>query len=122
MLSPEMEGTVKLCVPELELLEELVALAEAVALVEVLGFADFVADAEAMAECEWLGEAVADADDAGVPVCAGTDVPAIADDAGAATDELDVLVPHAVRPAPLIMTAIIAAGTRHFLMPQSSVE
>jgi hypothetical protein len=121
MLSPEMDGTVKLCVPELEL-DELVALAEDEALVEVFGAADLVADADALAECEWLGEAVADEDDSGVPVDAGTDVPGIADVAGAATDELDVLVPHAVRPAPVIMTAIIAAGTRHFPMRQSSVE
>jgi hypothetical protein len=112
-----MDGTVKLCVPELEPPDELVALAEDVAFVEVCDFADLVADAVGLAECEWLGEAVADEDELAVLASAGTDVPAIADVAGAAADVLDALVPHAVRPAPLIMTAIIAAGTRHFLMP-----
>ena len=46
------------------------------------------------------------------------------DEAGAdtAAEELDPLAPHAVRPAPPMMTAIIAAGIRHFPMPQSSIE
>lgn len=114
----------KLCVPELEL-PELVAFADEVAFAEVFGFADAVADDVALAECVWLADAEAEADDDGpaVPVSAGADdVPAIADDAGAATNELDVLVPHAARLSPLMMTATIAAGTRLFLMPQSSVE
>jgi hypothetical protein len=113
-----MAGTVKLCVPELE--PELVAFAAGLAFVEVFGLADVVADDVALAEWVRVGVAVADEDELAT---AGADVvPGIADDAGAATDELDVLVPHAATPTPPMMTAITAAGTRRFLMLKSSVE
>jgi hypothetical protein len=113
-----MAGTVKLCVPELP--DELFGVAVAFGGSVDVGAA--VAVALAVAECVWLGEADADDDELAVSVGVGAaDVPGMAVDAGAATDELEVLVPHAARPAPPMMTAIIAAGTRLFLMLQSSV-
>jgi hypothetical protein len=118
-----MAGTVKLCVPELVLEEELVACAEDVARVEVADFAEAVAvlDDLAAVECTLVGDAAGD--DEGGSVSVG-DAAGGSDEAGAdtAAEELDPLAPHAVRPAPPMMTAIIAAAIRHFPMPQSSIE
>ena len=110
----------KLCVPELVLEEELVACAEDVARVEVVGFTEAVAvlDDLAAVECTLVGEAE------GVLVSADVGDAAGGSDevADTAAEELDPLAPHAVRPAPPMMTAMIAAGIRHFPMPQSSIE
>jgi hypothetical protein len=116
-----MAGTVKLCVPELVLEEELVACAEDVARVEVADFAEAVRDDLAAVECTLVGDAAGD--DEGGSVSVG-DAAGGSDEAGAdtAAEELDPLAPHAVRPAPPMMTAIIAAAIRHFPMPQSSSE
>jgi hypothetical protein len=116
-----MAGTVKLCVPELVLEEELVGCAEDVARVEVADFAVAVLDDLAAVECTLVGDAAAD--DEGGSVSVG-DAAGGSDEAGAdtAAEELDPLAPHAVRPAPPMMTAIIAAAIRHFPMPQSSSE
>jgi hypothetical protein len=116
-----MAGTVKLCVPELVLEEELVACAEDVARVEVADFAEAVAVLDDLAECTLVGDAAGD--DEGGSVSVG-DAAGGSDEAGAETaaEELDPLAPHAVRPAPPMMTAIIAAAIRHFPMPQSSIE
>ena len=111
----------KLCVPELVLEEELVACAEDVARVEVADFAEAVAVLDDLAECTLVGDAAGD--DEGGSVSVG-DAAGGSDEAGAdtAAEELDPLAPHAVRPAPPMMTAIIAAAIRHFPMPQSSSE
>ena len=110
-----------MCVPELVLEEELVACAEDVARVEVADFAEAVVDDLAAVECTLVGDAAGD--DEGGSVSVG-DAAGGSDEAGAdtAAEELDPLAPHAVRPAPPMMTAIIAAGIRHFPMPQSSIE
>jgi hypothetical protein len=80
---------------------ELVALAEA--------------ECDALAPAEGLLDAVGDGDDDGVSVSelVGT---AAAELVGAvmAADELDALVPHALRPIPPMATAMMTAGTRHF--------
>jgi len=115
---------VKVCVPELVLEEELVAWAEDVARVEFLGFteAEAVLDDLAASDFTLVGEAAGDDD---VPVSADVgDAAGGSDEAAADTAavELDPLAAHAVRPAPPMMTAMIAAGTRHFPMPQSSIE
>lgn len=113
----------KLCVPELEL-PELVAFAVELAFgglgAEAAAVADDAVEADE-AECLCVGEAGADGDPAVSVGVGAADVPGMADDAGAAADELDVLVPHAARLTPVMMTAASAAGTRLFLMPQSSV-
>src|SRR5580692_745985 len=112
-----MLGTVKLCVPELVLVEELVARGE------LFGLTDAVAEGLAAAECRCVGEADGVGDDVGVLVSA--DVGAAAD--GLAADPLvtaaegsaegvDPLAPHALRPAPQMTAATITAGTRHILM------
>ena len=110
-----------MCVPELVLEEELVACAEDVARVEVADFAEAVAVLDDLAECTLVGDAAGD--DEGGSVSVG-DAAGGSDEAGAETaaEELDPLAPHAVRPAPPMMTAIIAAAIRHFPMPQSSSE
>jgi hypothetical protein len=114
-----MLGTVKLCVPELVLVEELVARGE------LFGLTDAVAVTErlAAADCRCVGEADGVGDDVGVLVSA--DVGAAPD--GLAADPLvtaaegsaegvDPLAPHALRPAPQMTAAMITAGTRHILM------
>jgi hypothetical protein len=115
-----MAGTVKLCVPELVLGEELVAWGE-------LGCVDAVAVTEGLAaECVRVGVG----DDPGVSLSAdvGAALGAVdeaADPLVAATDgaaEGDPLAPHAARPAPPMTTAMITAGTRHILMLQPSDE
>ena len=91
---------------------------------EVVDFTETVAvlDDLAAGECALVGEAAGD--DEGVPVSADVGDAAGGSDEAAdtAAEELDPLAPHAARPAPPMMTAMIAAGTRHFLMPQSSIE
>lgn len=114
-----------MCVPELVLEEELVAWPEDVARVELFGFTEAAAvlDDLAASDCTLVGEAAGD--DEGVPVSADVgDAAGGSDEAAADTAavELDPLAAHAVRPAPPMMTAMIAAGTRHFPMPQSSIE
>jgi hypothetical protein len=112
-----MLGTVKLCVPELVLVEELVARGE------LFGLADAVTERLAAADCRCVGEADGVGDDVGVLVSA--DVGAAPD--GLAADPLvtaaegsaegvDPLAPHALRPAPQMTAAMITAGTRHILM------
>ena len=80
---------------------ELVALAEA--------------ECDALAVAEGLLDAVGDGDDDGGSVIelVGT---AAAELVGAvmAADELDALVPHALRPIPPIATAMMTAGNRRF--------
>jgi hypothetical protein len=70
-----------------------------------VAFAEVVGDAEAVGEL--------DEDKA----CA--EPPAAGDDA---SDELDPLAAHAVRPVPATTTAMITAGTRRILMLLPSVE
>jgi hypothetical protein len=119
-----MLGTVKVCVPELEL-EELVARGELVGCVEAVAEADGLA----AAECERVGELAGVGDDAGVLVNAAVgDPPARADDPlGAAAgdvvvEEFDPLAPHALKPAPQMTAAMITAGTPRILMLLPSVK
>jgi hypothetical protein len=104
-----MLGTVKLCVPELVLVEELVACGE------LFGRAEAVAVTEglAAAECRCVGEVEGDGDDVGVPVSADDPLVAAADGIAGG---FDPLAPHALRPAPQMTAAMITAGTRHILM------
>jgi hypothetical protein len=110
-----MAGTVKLCVPELAPVGELVARGEDVPCGELVERAETVAVTEGLAECACAGEVagVADVcDDPGVASRAA-ELP----EAGAeATVEADPPAAHAVRPAPPMTTAMITAGTRHILM------
>jgi hypothetical protein len=116
-----MAGTVKLCVPELVLGEEVVACGE-------LGCVDAVAVTvgPAAAECVCVGVG----DDPGVSLSADVGAaPGAVDEAAdplvAATDgaaEGDPLAPHPARPAPPMTTAMITAGIRHILMLQPSGE
>jgi hypothetical protein len=115
-----MAGTVKLCVPVLVLVAELVACGE------LFGCADAVAVTEgsAAAECRCVGDVVGD--EPGAPVSADVgDAPGVPAKAAAeplvagadATAEgSDPLAAHAVRPAPQTTAAMIIAGTRHILM------
>src|SRR5580704_4811563 len=115
-----MAGTVKLCVPEPVLGEELVALGE------LFGRVEAVAVTEGLAAGACVGESAGVGDDAGVPVSAdvgdapGVVAEAAADPLGAAADPaaegFDPLAPHALRPAPQMTAATITAGTRHILM------
>jgi hypothetical protein len=114
-----MAGTVKLCVPELVLGEELVVLGELFGRVAV-------AVTEGLAAGMCVGESAGVGDDAGVAVSAdvgdapGVVAEAAADPLGAAADPaaegFDPLAPHALRPAPQMTAATITAGTRHILM------
>ena len=121
-MSPEMLGTVKLCVPELDLVGELVACGELVGRLEAVA----VTEGPAVAECACVGELTGVGDDAGVLVIVG--VPAKAADplgaaaADAAAEGFDPFAPHALRPAPQMTAAMITAGTRHILMLQPSVK
>jgi hypothetical protein len=125
MLSPGMAGTVKLCVPELALVGELVARGEVVTCGELVGRAETVAVTEglAAAECTCVGEAVGVADvgdDPGVAARAAVEPPEAG--AEATVEESDPLAAHAVRPAPPMTAAMITAGTRHILMLLPSSE
>jgi hypothetical protein len=111
-----MAGTVKLCVPELVLVEELVC-------GELFGRTEAVAVTEGLAARACVGESVAVGDDAGVSVsadvgdAAGAEVKAPLDPAAdPAAEGFDPLAPHALRPAPQMTAAMITAGTRHILM------
>jgi hypothetical protein len=111
-----MAGTVKLCVPELVLVEELVGCGEAVGVTE--------GSAAAVRLC--VGEVAGVDDDPGVPVSADVgDAPGVPPKAAAeppvaaadaAAEGFDPLAAHAVRPAPQMTAAMIKAGTRHILM------
>jgi len=117
-----MAGTVKLCVPELVPAEEVVACGE------LFGGAEAVAVTEgsAAAECVCAAEVAGAGDDAGAPVSADVgdapgvaakadaDPPVAADDATA--EGFDPLAAHAVRTAPPMTPAMIAAGTRDILI------
>jgi len=111
-----MLGTVKVFVPEL--------VGELVACGELFGRAEAVAVTEgsAAAECTCVGELAGVGDDAGVLVSADVgDAPGVLAEAAAdplvdAADGFDPLAPHALRPAPQMMAAMITAGTRHILM------
>jgi hypothetical protein len=121
-----MAGTVKSCVPDAVLPEELVVCGEAVACRELVGRAeaDAVTEEWAAAECRCVGEAEGDAP--GVPVSADVgDAPgvvarAVADPLAGGTEEaaegFDVLPPHAVKPTPPMTAAMITAETRLVLM------
>lgn len=121
-----MLGTVKLCVPELVFVGELVARGE------LFGCAEAVAVREGLAAAErtCVGESAGVADDVGVPVSAdvgdapGVPAKAAADPlvaaADAAAEGFDPLAPHALRPAPQMTAATTTAGTRHILMLQPS--
>ena len=117
-----MLGTVKLPVPELVCVAELVG--------ELFGREEVVAVTEglAAAECARVGESAGVGDDVGVPVSADVgDAPGVdADPLGAAADPaaagFDPLAPHALRPAPQMTAATITAGTRDILMLQPSVK
>ena len=127
-LSPGMAGTVKLWVPEVAPVGELVACGELVGCAEAVA----VTEGSAAAERLCVGEADGVRDDPGVPVSAdvgdapGTAPEAAADPLVAAADATpggtDPLAAHAVRPAPPMTTAMITAGTRHVLMLQPSGE
>jgi hypothetical protein len=121
-----MAGTVKLCVPELVVLE-LVGCGELVACADFVERAEAVAVTEGSAagECLCVAEAAGVGDDAGVLVSAdvgdapGVPVKAAADPPVAAdptAEGADPLAPHAARPTPPMTTAMITAGTRHILM------
>jgi hypothetical protein len=110
-----MAGTVKLCVPELVFVEELVVRGELFGCTEAV----------AVTEGARVGESACVGDDAGVPVSAdvgdapGVEAKAVADPfvaADAAAEGFDPLAPHALRPAPQMTAAMITAGTRHILM------
>jgi hypothetical protein len=117
-----MLGTVKLPVPELVCVAELVG--------ELFGREEVVAVTEglAAAECVRVGESAGVGDDVGVPVSADVgDAPGVeADPLGAAADPaaagFDPLAPHALKPAPQMTAAMITAGTRDILMLQPSVK
>jgi hypothetical protein len=120
-----MLGTVKLCVPELEELDE-----ELVGCAEVVGCAVAVTDGLTAAECTMVGEADGVGDDAGSLVSAdvgaspgepakAADEPVGAPTADAAAEGLDELPPQAARPTPAMATAMITAGTRHRFMLQT---
>jgi hypothetical protein len=122
-LSPEMLGTVKSCVPELEELDERDG--ELVACAWVVACAVAVTDGSAAAECAMVGEADGVGDDAGALVSADVGEPAKAADepvgapaADAAAEGLDELPPHAARLTPAMATVMITAGTRHSFMLQ----
>ena len=110
-----MLGTVKLCVPELVFVGELVARGE------LFGCAEAVAVTEGLAAVERtsVGESAGVADDVGVPASADVgDAPGVAAKAvaDAAAEGFDPLAPHALSPAPQMTAATITAGTRHILM------
>jgi hypothetical protein len=123
-----MAGTVKLCVPELVPVLELVFVGE------LFGRAEAVAVTEglAAAECTCVGESAGVGDDAGGLVSADVgdppDGPAKAADdplvagADAVAEGFAPLNPHALRPAPQMTAAMITAGTRHILMLLPSVK
>jgi hypothetical protein len=120
-LSPGIAGTVKLCVPELVLVEELVACGELFGCVEAVA----VTEGLAAAECACVGESAGVGDVVGVAVSADVGDPpdgpakAVGDPLVAAAEpaaEGDPLAPHAVRPAPQMTAAMITAGTRRILM------
>jgi hypothetical protein len=121
-----MAGTVKLSPPELAFVGEVVACGE------LFGCAETVTETLGSAAALWVcvGEAAGAEADPGVPVSADVgDAPvgaanAADDPVGAAAGELvggfDPAAPHAVRQAPPMTAAMIAAGTRDILMPYSS--
>ncbi len=121
-LSPGMPGTVKLCVPELVFVGELVACGELFGRAEAVA----VTEGSAAAERMCVGEVAGVGDDPGVPVSADVgDTPGVAakpaaDALVAAADAtaggFDSLAAHALRPAPQMTAAMITAGTRHILM------
>jgi hypothetical protein len=122
-----MAGTVKLCVPEVVFVGELVACGGG----ELFGGAEAVAETVESAAAERLcvGEVAGVGDDAGVPVSADVgdppagavgDPPAAAD--GGRVEGFDPPVPHAVRAAPPMTAAMITAGTRHIPMLLPSGE
>ena len=119
-----MLGTVKLCVPELVLDEELVGCGELVGRTEAVA----VVEGLAAVECTRVGELAGVGDDAGVLVNATVgDPPARADDplgaaAGGTVEEVDPLAPHALKPAPQMTAAMITAGTPRILMLLPSVK
>jgi hypothetical protein len=112
-----MAGTVKFAdPPELEWVGELDACAEAVELTGGFGASEGVAGAE-VAGVEVAGvEAGADAGDD--PPLAVDTAAAEPPEAGpdAASDGVDPLPPHAVRPAPPMTAAISTTGTPRILM------
>ena len=110
---PGMAGTVKF--PEPVLVGEVVA-------VEELVGCEAVAGGLVAAECVCVGEAA----DVGVPVYADVGAapgavvvadPLVTDTDGT-VEGFDPLPAHPARPAPLMTTAMITAGTRHILMVQ----
>jgi hypothetical protein len=116
-----MAGTVKLCVPELVFVGEVVVCGEFFGRTEAMA----VTEGLAAAECMCVGEVAGVGDDPGVWVSA--DVrgdPGVADKAaaeppeaaGATAEGFDPVAAHAVRPAPPMTAAMITAGTRHILM------
>jgi hypothetical protein len=119
-----MLGTVKLCVPELEELDE-----ELVGCAEVVACAVAVTDGSAAAECTVVGETDGVGDDAGGLVSAevgspgepakAADEPLGAPTADGAAEGLDELPPHAARPTTAMARAMITAGTRHRFMLQT---
>jgi hypothetical protein len=117
-----MAGTVKVCVPELVFVEELVVCGE---------LCGCVAVTEGVAVCVCVAESAGVGDDAGVLVSAdvgdapGVEAKAAADPfvaPDAAAEGFDPLAPHALRPAPQMTAAMITAGTRHILMLLPSGE
>jgi len=121
-----MAGTVKLSPPELAFVAEVVACGE------LFGCAEAVTETLGSAAALWVcvGEAAGAEADPGVPVSADVgDAPvgaanAADDPVGAAAGEVvegfDPVAAHAVRQAPPMTAAMIAAGTRDILMPYSS--
>ena len=126
-LSPGMAGTVNLCVPEAPGVADFVGVADLVGVADFVGVADLVGRADRVA----MGEAlcVAAAEVAGVTEGpdsvespdgedgadkAVAEPPVAADDA--AVGEFPPNPPHAVRPVPVIATAMITAGIRHIRM------
>jgi hypothetical protein len=121
-LSPGIAGTLKLCVPELPEVADLVGIADLVGVADLVGFADLVAVAEALATAEFVAAAVVAGVAEGprsVESPDGEDGPDGADKAvaeppeDAAVGEFPPIPAHAVRPVPATTTAMITADTRH---------
>ncbi|HEY3879295.1 MAG TPA: hypothetical protein VGM12_11920 [Trebonia sp.] len=130
-LSPGMAGTLKLCVPELPEVADLVGVADLLGVADLVGAADLVGVADLAGVAETLGTAefVAAAEVAGVAEGPrlvespdGEDGPDGADKAvaespedaeDAAVGEFPPIPAHAVRPVPATTTAMITADTRH---------
>jgi hypothetical protein len=123
MLSPGIEGTVKLTVPPALPVGGGLTGAEAVECAGVVAVTGVFVTAGCVAGAEVAGvEAGADA---GAELAAVATAPTEPPEAGpdAAVDGVDPVPPHALRPVPPMMAAaMITTGTRRILMPLPFIE